>query len=175
MNISKLDAARRQLETAAVLYFHEGDPVSIHTLTSAAYEVLRTLNIGPPMIKDMLAEYIRPERIKEIRDKLNEAQNFFKHADRDTDKTLDFEPKLTQFFLMDACVTYKGLSGERVPVLEVFKLWAAVTWAKEYWVFEGLNHVDPQVMQMAGLSRQDFFDTMVPVGYAALVAPPTNR
>jgi hypothetical protein len=29
--VSKLDAAKRQLETAIRLYFSDGDPVSIHT------------------------------------------------------------------------------------------------------------------------------------------------
>ena len=42
MNISKIDAARRQLTAT---YFHEADPVSIHTLTSAAYEILRNANL----------------------------------------------------------------------------------------------------------------------------------
>jgi hypothetical protein len=39
--VSKLDAAKRQLETVIRLYFSNGDPVSIHTLTAAAYNVLR--------------------------------------------------------------------------------------------------------------------------------------
>lgn len=39
--VSKLDAAKRQLGTAIRLYFSDGDPVSIHTLTAAAYNILR--------------------------------------------------------------------------------------------------------------------------------------
>ena len=35
ITVSKLDAAKRQLETVIRLYFFDGDPVSIHTLTSA--------------------------------------------------------------------------------------------------------------------------------------------
>lgn len=41
--ISKIDAAKRQLETAITLYFQNGDPVSIHTLAAAAYDVLHAL------------------------------------------------------------------------------------------------------------------------------------
>jgi len=41
--VSKFEAARRQLETAALLYFNEGDNVSIHTLVSAAYGILEDL------------------------------------------------------------------------------------------------------------------------------------
>jgi hypothetical protein len=43
LHFSKLDVALRQLETAVTLYFHSADPVSIHTLTAAAYNVLRDL------------------------------------------------------------------------------------------------------------------------------------
>ena len=34
---------------------------------------------------------------------MNEAENFFKHADRATDETLDFTPSLTETWLLDAC------------------------------------------------------------------------
>jgi hypothetical protein len=39
LKISKLDAAKRQLEVAIRLYFYFGDPVAIHTLTAAAYNI----------------------------------------------------------------------------------------------------------------------------------------
>lgn len=44
LRLSKLDAARRQLETATKLYFEHGDEVSIHTLAAAAYSVIRDIN-----------------------------------------------------------------------------------------------------------------------------------
>ncbi len=49
LEISKLDAAKRQLDTAIRLYFCDGDPVSIHTLAAASYNILRdvTEQIGP--------------------------------------------------------------------------------------------------------------------------------
>lgn len=43
LTITKLDAARRQLHTAIVLWFNDGDPISTHTLASAAYEVVHVL------------------------------------------------------------------------------------------------------------------------------------
>jgi hypothetical protein len=59
--VSKLDAARRQLETAVRLYFCEGDPVSMHTLTSAAYQVLSDINRaqgGRPMLKEQIPMWV---------------------------------------------------------------------------------------------------------------------
>lgn len=39
--ITKLDAARRHLATAIMLWFTGGDTVSIYTLSHAAYEVIQ--------------------------------------------------------------------------------------------------------------------------------------
>ena len=140
MKISKLDAAKRQLETAIALYFHQADPVSVHTLTAAAYAVLRDLNSavdGSAMIKDWARTYVKEDCKKELRRKLNEAENYFKHADRDRDDVLDFEPGQSELLLLDACWTYKRLSGERPPLLGVFETWAWGTFASDFVSYEG--------------------------------------
>ena len=49
MIISKLDAAKRQLEMAIKLYFNDDDPISIHTLASASEEILMKLLIQPKL------------------------------------------------------------------------------------------------------------------------------
>jgi hypothetical protein len=120
VKLSKLDVARRQLETAIRLYFSMGDPVSIHTLTSAAYQVLRDLNKAhawAPMLKDALPELVRQEDRDAVTKKLNEAVNFFKHADRDRAEVLEFKQEQTELFLFDACQKYRLLTSEAVPVL----------------------------------------------------------
>jgi hypothetical protein len=43
ITVTKLDAARRQLRTALRLWFHDGDPVSIHALLAAAHEIIHRL------------------------------------------------------------------------------------------------------------------------------------
>jgi hypothetical protein len=55
ITVTKLEAARRQLRTAIELWFHSGEPVSIHTLAAAAYQVVHDLNRrkkGPPLLLD---------------------------------------------------------------------------------------------------------------------------
>lgn len=176
MRITKLDAARRQLETAVVLYFHEADPVSIHTLTSAAYEVLRNVNRarnGAQMIKDWAPEMIKPEYAKEFKDRLNEAQNFFKHANRDAEATLEFQPGETELLLLDAVWTYRRLAGERLPLLGVFETWGFLTFGAAFVTYDGIEASDPSTRRrLASLSRQAFFDEMVPVAYHAMVQRP---
>ena len=80
--ISKLDAARRQLESAIFLYFNEADPVSIHTLTAAAYNILKDLSakrIGSAMfVKGLILNFIKEEYRDEMHKKIYEAENFFK-------------------------------------------------------------------------------------------------
>ena len=126
LHISKLDSARRQLETAVRLYFSEADPVSIHTLTAAARRVLIDLNKargGSPM---GFEEYIKSEMLDEFRGYINKAGNFFKHANRDPEETHNFNPAQSEFLLYDACSMYKDLTGELVPTLHVYAWWFAI-------------------------------------------------
>lgn len=91
--VSKLDAARRQLEHAIRLYFRHGDVVVIHTLTSAAHQILRDLGKAQgvkSIMHDEGMELIKPERRDEVRKIYAKAENFFKHADRDPEEQLKF-------------------------------------------------------------------------------------
>lgn len=125
--ISKFDAAKRQLECAVRLFFFEGDPVAIHTLVAAGYNVLRDANkaIGgdPLLIKEGFKEYVYPDKIKYIIHKMNEAENFFKHADNDPNSILEFAPEQTEFLMWEACLKYRELSSERTPIFELFISW----------------------------------------------------
>ena len=125
LNISKLDAARRQLEVAIRLYFSNSDPISIHTLSAASYNILRDINknLGkdPIMLKERFFDNVKPEHRKEAQNLINEAENFFKHADKDPEKTLYFTPTQTDFMLYEACSTYKNLTNEYLPLLRCFE------------------------------------------------------
>lgn len=123
LELSKLESAGRQLLTAVDLFFAEADPVAIHTLTCAAYNILRDLNKarkGAPMIaKD---RYAQLSGILSISD-LNAPENFFKHADRDAEAILVFYPKYTECLLVDACEKYQELSDVSAMQLLLFTLW----------------------------------------------------
>src|SRR5271163_1574815 len=100
INISKLDAAKRQLDSALTLYFRYGDPVSTYTLTAAAHQILMDLGKQDgveSIVKSHGVKAIKEEFQKEYLKKINEAENFFKHADRDPNELLDFNPETTDF------------------------------------------------------------------------------
>ena len=165
---SKLDVARRQLETAVRLYFSLGDPVSIHTLVAAAYQVLRDLNRkhdGTPMLKDqMLDLWVQPSGREMARRKLNEAENFFKHADRDHAEVLEFRQGATELFLFDACQKYRQLSGEILPILAVYETWWYIGPGAEFKL--GPDHEKHRAeirRQYPNATRQSFFATVLPV------------
>lgn len=64
MHISKLEAARRQLEAAIRLFFLNGDPVAIHTLTGAARGLLGDLSHAEGkkgLLDTYFFPYVRPE------------------------------------------------------------------------------------------------------------------
>ena len=174
LQLSKLDAARRQIESAIRLYFHEGDPVAIHTLVAAGYELLRDLNKhrgGEPMFfKDRFLDHIVPEMRPEFVRVVNEAENFFKHADRDPEKMLIFNPQQSELLLLDACEKYLELTSERLPLLRVFQLWSWLTWANTAIVdreeFERAAAPVRKYLTSTGSARQAFFNSILPLAYA---------
>jgi hypothetical protein len=124
IQISKIDAAKRQLETTIDLYFHSGDPVSIHTLAAASYDVLHGLCKAKDIksfVKNI--DMIREEKRKDYLDMMNEPQNFFKHANHDQNKLYEFRTATTDFFIWDACQMYQKITEETVKPFYIFVLW----------------------------------------------------
>jgi hypothetical protein len=121
--ITKFDAARRLLETAVVLWFHDGDSVSVHTLTMAAHEILRVINKsrgGAPMLGEP-APYVREEYIDLCRDLMVQSYNFFKHSSQDGSETHLFPPEINRLVLLDATDVYHRLTNDIRPIFKVFK------------------------------------------------------
>ena len=125
MQLSKLEAARRQLETAIKLYFGHGDEVSIHTLAAAAYSLIRDINEhrgGEPMLKD-LHLFLSDELAREFRKYINRPDNFLKHADKDVDGVSELEPRWTEALLWEASRKYCEMTGEQNKLMLTFVFW----------------------------------------------------
>ncbi|MEO8631598.1 MAG: hypothetical protein ABI612_26410 [Betaproteobacteria bacterium] len=76
MDITKLDAAKNQLATAIWFYFEDRDPISVHTLATAAAEIIDRLcdANGICSTRQDLLQKIVPPRRKEIADTLNNSR-----------------------------------------------------------------------------------------------------
>jgi hypothetical protein len=128
LKLSKLDCARRQLEMGIELYFMERDPVSIHTLAGAVYQLLVDLNKhqgGKPMTQEMesLKEVIIPGKEEEAYRLFRKAENFFKHADRDPNEVIDFSPEINGMILWESSLKYVELTGEQTPAMQAIHVW----------------------------------------------------
>ena len=126
IGISKIEAAKRQLETAITLYFQNADPVSIHTLVAAAHEILHGIckvRGLESLLKDVVKQSIRKEKQNEYNDIIREAENFFKHGRRDPDASFEFRPVTTEIFIFDACFMYESLTMKTPKPLFIFKFW----------------------------------------------------
>lgn len=124
MDISKLDAAKRQLDTAINMYFKDAEPVSIHTLTAAAHQILMDLG-RLDSIKSFMKDtsIIRKGKEKEFLALINEDENFFKHANKDPHSLLKFIPERTEAFLLDAVEMYMQLTKEMPEDMLIYRTW----------------------------------------------------
>lgn len=127
--VSKTDAACRQLREAIVLFFERRDLVAVHTLAAAALQVLSDIGKATgatSMLKQ--GHYIREDKKKVWFELLNEAQNFFKHADKDPEGVLEFKPSSTPFYIIDAVLLESQIRKQLSPASNCFLLWFYVAY-----------------------------------------------
>jgi len=164
IQITKLDAAKRQLETAIRLYFNDADPVSIHTLTGAAHSILSDLNKkcgGRPML---ISDFpIKNEYRKEFKKIITEAKNYFKHADKDPDSTIEFCPDTNDHFLFDACEKYMELTSEKVAFFIIYKAWYANKYPGTIILSHDQNKKIGKSMKILCGNKAEFFSKMLSV------------
>jgi hypothetical protein len=125
ISVSKVEAARRQLDTAIELWFGEDDPVSVHTLAFAAYEVFHFVSEHRnPNRRDLIFDtfMIKDEFRRDWNRVIRSHANFFKHADRDPEEVVEFDPDLSEWFILYASVG-RDLCGEVQTENESIFLW----------------------------------------------------
>jgi hypothetical protein len=128
--VTKLDAAQRQLRTAIRMWFYDDeDYVSAHTLAFAAYEIAHAVSKAKkPNRRDLLLDSseVKPDKRKEFNHAFREAANFFKHADRDPDGSIEFSPGLTEIFIYFAISGLALCDVDLAPELLIFMSWLQI-------------------------------------------------
>ena len=158
IKITKLDAAEWQLKAAIRMVIYRQDPVSTHTLACSAHQILYDLarHAGlSSQLKDIV-----PKRKKRLWiNVLNSSYNFFRHADKDNDEAIDFDPATSHFFILDATHLYQALNDKLFYEGAVFRLWFNNTYP-EYAIEAATDPLLPNVLQMVGhyFSENDFVD-----------------
>jgi hypothetical protein len=125
ITVSKLDAARRQLRTAIRLWFYDADPVSAHTLAYAAHEILRVMLKKRSPKSEHLFDLmpIKKEYRPMILEGLKKHANFFKHASRDPNETIEFNPGLSEIFILISVVALGGCGEAPGDEESAFMMW----------------------------------------------------
>lgn len=131
MKFNKEQVAARQLDTAIWLMFNQKDIVSVHTLASASLAVFSDLLVasGENSWRERIIEGY-PGGKKEANRLLNKAANFFKHADKDPNKELEFNETDSDEAIIVATLEYgelmqaeKTANKKITTPMAVFQLW----------------------------------------------------
>ena len=124
LEITKLEAAARQLDTAITLVFEKGDRVVVHTLAAAAAnifsDVLESQDESRSWRQKAKSQFELSNA--QYRDVAHKAWNFFKHADRDPEGVLKFDERESEYLIFFAtleCSELKQLSIQ----MQTFQLW----------------------------------------------------
>ena len=128
ISVTKLDAARRHLSTAIRLWFHDGDPVSIHTLGYAAYEVIHVLSRKANRTDKLLFDndFIKEEFRSEFSKLVKKAPNFFKHADKDANSALEFMPQFSEMFFLFTALGIETMGLKLGGEEKAFLIWLSI-------------------------------------------------
>ena len=168
--VGKQEAAIRQTMTALELFFHEKDEVSTHTLASAAYNIFRDLaakGIGKTVLmKQASLDHIDKKHHKEWLAHMNKFENYFKHADKDHDKELEFYPETTEFLLWENCMKVIEIKGNTIPLVSAFTMWFGARHHENIMSEESKKTVDPayklRCEEYKMMERKEFFDKKYP-------------
>jgi hypothetical protein len=158
------------LLTAIRLWFESGDPVSIHSLASAAHEIVHAL-YRQKGLKGLMFDTPRvaPALQQKWASSLKKPFNFFKHGRNEPgDAVIEFDPVWTQATMLACC---KGFTKMGVPVEGE---WLALT----YWTFftndrafganqQLLQHPQIQFLQQLAANGREVYFREFMAGYRA--------
>lgn len=126
IELSKLDAASRQLDVAVRLLFANEDPVAVHTLAHAAFGVLKGVaerRGGSRFLAHAAEEDSRNANGKFWRD-FNRVGNFLKHGNEDPDGYLsDIPEEINEALIFLGTRIFRDLGASLTPEIEAFSLW----------------------------------------------------
>jgi hypothetical protein len=163
IKLTKLDAARRQLRTAITLWFTGGDPVSTHTLASAAHEIIHRL-FRKQGLKNLMFDSvdIKDEDRADFARFMKKDAAFFKHANSDTDAEMTFHPITTEILLVMSVVGIHrmGLEGDEEAAMA---LWHNVHNPAAFSAEDIGKHRAPldRLRQLSRVNKSNFFEAIM--------------
>ncbi|MEO8044025.1 MAG: hypothetical protein ABI674_03885 [Spartobacteria bacterium] len=112
VKLTKLEAARRQIESAIWLWFVDDDHVSVHALAAAAHRLLLELAaVRQKAAWPSSIAYLPATAPKARPVDAGDAVMFFKYAKKD--EIYELSEQWTELYLFDAIMAYSSLADER--------------------------------------------------------------
>jgi hypothetical protein len=124
--VTKIEAARRQLDAAIRMLFMNEDIFAIHTVTMSAFRVLRDLagKKDNSAMNKFMRETIKPGKEKAFWGSISYLANFLKHADKDGDvMSNQVDEKVNDYAIQIACWYYQDLCQKLTPEMQAFSTW----------------------------------------------------
>lgn len=168
IRVSKLSAARRQLDCALELWFADKDEVSVHTLAAAAHQIIHDINkkkTGKELLFDsiMIKDEYRSEYVALVKKDMN----FFKHADKDAEGITEFTPFGSIAFMFYSAAGLQYLGETLNDVERTFLCWLSfhhTNWFKETYrkaLEQAISAHD--LTEIRGLRKQEFLEEFLRV------------
>ena len=120
---TKLDAARRQINTAIWLWFNGADIVSVHTLTAAAHRIVLDLSGSTEMASFPFDTENLPEGL--TKKMFRKAETLLEPAPNDPDETINLKPvwiELYLFLVISAYIEFAIDDDSYHPLMSAFML-----------------------------------------------------
>jgi hypothetical protein len=130
-DLTKEEAARRQIDRAIQMYLEDDDHICTHVLVSAASTLLREYceKIGLVSCYNSMIERVKPNFRKQFVKIKNRPFNFFKHANDDHDKKLEFfNEEVNAFNLYIASLDYQIAFQQKTSAMILFRVWFLLRW-----------------------------------------------
>ena len=160
--VTKVSAAKSQLESAIWLWFNEGDPVSIHALAVAAHDCFNALVKHSARKESELQTWLDSQS-KGRQERVRLAQNFFKHGRDKLTEKLQLYTIDSEVFMLDSANCYEMLHGKPTPLMRIYQ--TRFLYEHPALITEDALPVfakNVEVHQLADSSRKEFFDRVFP-------------
>ena len=127
MILSKIEIAKRQLETAIELYFAQKDTGSVIQLAGASEEILGKIaqRSGKKAMIDHLVDLDKRvtgtgREFKIVNQEVNGTRNALKHANDPFENEVEIESGYAESMLIRAIANYNKVNGKITPVMQQF-------------------------------------------------------
>lgn len=123
--VDKITAARRQLKTAIQMFFEQKDPIAIHSLCWASYQILIDLCAHAGIEREIEDSQILKDmgKLNEVVAAMRKPHTFFKHSDRNPNSTVKFFPDATHLTLLMAYQYFYKLTQETLIEGQTLQMW----------------------------------------------------